>query len=86
LSRCLGAEGRRRDDVGSGLGRLNVFPGDDVGARNNLARWLNSREPLDYAGVQAAVRGWQPFAGLVYFHLLLANLAERGVLSESSGV
>jgi len=69
-----------------GLGRLNVFPGDDVGARNNLARWLNSREPLDYAGVQAAVRGWQPFAGLVYFHLLLANLAERGVLSESSGV
>ena len=69
-----------------GLGRLHVFPGDDVGARNNLARWLNPREPLDYAGVQAAVREWQPFAGLVYFHLLLANLAERGVLSESSGV
>ena len=40
------------------------------------------REPLDYAGVQAAVRGWQPFAGLVYFHLLLANLAEHGTLPE----
>jgi len=39
---------------------------------------------LDYAGVQAAVREWQPFAGLVYFHLLLANLAEHGILSESS--
>jgi DNA-3-methyladenine glycosylase II len=69
-----------------GLGRLNVFPGDDVGARNNLARRLNCREPLDYAGVQAAVHTWQPFAGLVYFHLLLANLAEHGVLSEGSGI
>jgi DNA-3-methyladenine glycosylase II len=69
-----------------GLGRLHVFPGDDVGARNNLARWLDRREPLDYAGVQAAVREWQPFAGLVYFHLLLANLAEHGTLTESSSV
>ena len=24
-----------------GLGRLHVFPGDDVGARNNLAHWLD---------------------------------------------
>jgi DNA-3-methyladenine glycosylase II len=65
-----------------GLGRLHVFPGDDVGARTNLARWLDRRGPLDYAGVQAAVRPWHPFAGLVYFHLLLANLAEHGMLSE----
>jgi DNA-3-methyladenine glycosylase II len=65
-----------------GLGRLHVFPGDDVGARNNLARWLDLRDPLDYAGVQAAVRRWQPFAGLVYFHLLLAGLAERGALAD----
>ena len=65
-----------------GLGRLHVFPGDDVGARNNLARWLDRRGPLDYAGVQAAVRPWHPFAGLVYFHLLLANLAEHGMLTE----
>jgi DNA-3-methyladenine glycosylase II len=67
-----------------GLGRLHVFPGDDVGARNNLARWLDRREPLDYAGVQAAVHHWQPYAGLVYFHLLLANLAEHGTLTEGS--
>lgn len=65
-----------------GLGRLNVFPGDDVGARNNLAHRLQRTGPLDYASVQAAVRPWQPFAGLVYFHLLLANLADRGVLTE----
>jgi DNA-3-methyladenine glycosylase II len=69
-----------------GLGRLRIFPGDDVGARNNLARWLDRRGPLDYAGVQAAVRRWQPFAGFVYFHLLLASLAEHGDLTEGSSV
>jgi DNA-3-methyladenine glycosylase II len=69
-----------------GLGRLHVFPGDDVGARNNLVRWLGLRGPLDYAGVQSAVHRWQPFAGLVYFHLLLANLAEHGILPQSSSV
>jgi DNA-3-methyladenine glycosylase II len=67
-----------------GLGRLNVFPGDDVGARNNLARWLDHRAPFDYAGVQAAVHHLQPYAGLAYFHLLLANLAEHGTLTGSS--
>jgi DNA-3-methyladenine glycosylase II len=69
-----------------GLGRLHVFPGDDVGARNNLARWLDCRGPLDYARVQAVARPWQPFAGLVYFHLLLANLAEQGTLTGGSNL
>lgn len=63
-----------------GLGRLHVFPGDDVGARKNLARWLGLTEPLDYAGVQRAVASWHPYAGLVYFHLLLDRLAARGDL------
>jgi len=63
-----------------GLGRLHVFPGDDVGARKNLARWLGLVEPLDYAGVQRAVAGWRPYAGLIYFHLLLDRLAARGHL------
>jgi hypothetical protein len=38
--------------------------------------------PLDYEGVRAAVRHWQPYAGLVYFHLLLANLEDRGVFAD----
>ena len=54
-----------------GLGRLHVFPGDDVGAQKRLARWLGRSRPLDYAGVHRAVERWQPYAGLVYFHLLL---------------
>jgi DNA-3-methyladenine glycosylase II len=48
-----------------GLGRLHVFPGDDVGARKNVARRLGRAEPLDYAGPQRAVAGWRPYAGLV---------------------
>jgi DNA-3-methyladenine glycosylase II len=63
-----------------GLGRLHVFPGDDVGARKNLARWLGLAEPLDYAGVERAVADWRPYAGLIYFHLLLDRLAARSDL------
>jgi DNA-3-methyladenine glycosylase II len=57
-----------------GLGRLHVFPGDDVGARNNLQRWLGLLESLDYDGVQRALAPWAPFQGLVYLHLLLRSL------------
>jgi DNA-3-methyladenine glycosylase II len=57
-----------------GLGRLHVFPGDDVGARNNLQRWLGLLEPLDYEGVQRTLAKWAPFQGLVYLHLLLRGL------------
>jgi DNA-3-methyladenine glycosylase II len=67
-----------------GFGRLHVFPGDDVGARNNLARWLGLPGPLDYAGVGRAVAGWRPYAGLVYFHLLLERLAARGDLRSAT--
>lgn len=63
-----------------GLGRLNVFPGDDVGARNRLASRLGRSTPLDYPGVSAIVEAWQPYAGLVYFHLLLDGLQESGAL------
>ncbi len=66
-----------------GLGRLHVFPGDDVGARNKLARWLAAPEPLDYAGVRRVVDRWQPYAGLVYFPLLLDSLAAAGWLTEA---
>lgn len=65
-----------------GLGRLHVFPGDDVGAQKSLARWLGRSAPLDYGGVRKAVAPWQPYAGLVYFHLLLDGLSNAGVLES----
>ena len=64
-----------------GLGRLHVFPGDDVGARNNLQRWLNLSAPLKYEGVRQALARWQAYAGLIYFHLLLDRLAQTGAIT-----
>lgn len=64
-----------------GLGRLTVFPGDDVGARTNLARWMKLRTPLDYERVRHLARRWQPYAGFLYFHLLLQGLLEAGHLA-----
>ncbi len=63
-----------------GMGRTHLFPGDDVGARGNLQHWLGLEETFDYAGVRRAVDRWQPYAGLVYFHLLLKRLDESGYL------
>lgn len=67
-----------------GAGRLHVFPGDDVGARKRLTQWLGRSRPMDYAGVLRAVEPWQPYAGLVYFHLLLDGLLQAGVLEKPS--
>jgi DNA-3-methyladenine glycosylase II len=64
-----------------GLGRLDVFPGDDVGAQNHLATWLHRPERMDYASVRRALQRWQPYSGLIYFHLLLESLAGVGKLA-----
>ena len=63
-----------------GLKRLDVFPGDDVGARNRLAKWQHRKEPLDYAAVARLTHRWQSYAGMVYFHMLLEGLSEAGKL------
>jgi DNA-3-methyladenine glycosylase II len=63
-----------------GLGRLEVFPGDDVGARNNLQRRLGLSAPLDYDEVCRVTSRWAPYSGLVYFHFLLAGIDEAGWL------
>ena len=65
-----------------GLGRLNVFPGDDVGAQKSLARWLGRPAALDYDGIGLSVGKWQPYAGLLYFHLLLDGLSRAGDVIE----
>lgn len=63
-----------------GLGRLHIFPSDDVGARNGLQRWLRLRKSPDYHGVQRVLAKWRPYAGFIYFHLLLNGLDEAGNL------
>jgi DNA-3-methyladenine glycosylase II len=64
-----------------GLGRTNIFPGDDVGGRNNLARWLHVTKPLDYDAVRRKLSRWRRFGGLIYFHLLLDRLAEAACVT-----
>lgn len=67
-----------------GLGRTHIFPGDDVGARNNLQRWLRLAERLDYQAVRRVLSCWEDYAGLIYFHLLLDRLADAGEVSCTS--
>lgn len=63
-----------------GLGRTEVFPADDVGARNKLQRFFDLSQPPDRAHILRLLDPWAPFAGMIYFHLLLDGLAERGAL------
>jgi DNA-3-methyladenine glycosylase II len=63
------------------LGRLHIFPGDDIGAHNKLRRLFQIDRPLDYDTVRQLVARWQPYAGLVYFHLLVDSLAAAGLVT-----
>lgn len=64
-----------------GFGRVHIFPGDDVGGRNALARRMGLRRELDYEGVRHALARWSRFGGLIYFHLLLDSLLDKGVIA-----
>jgi DNA-3-methyladenine glycosylase II len=63
-----------------GLGRLSVFPGDDVGAQNNLQWFLSLKERPDYETIQRIMRRWKPYGGFVYFHFLIWKLWDKGFL------
>ncbi len=64
-----------------GFGRVHIFPGDDVGGRNALARRMGLRRELDYEGVRRALARWSRFGGLIYFHLLVDSLLDKGVIA-----
>ncbi|MGD0887252.1 MAG: hypothetical protein ABSA46_20605 [Thermodesulfovibrionales bacterium] len=63
-----------------GLGRINMFPGDDVGAQSSLQNFLGLDERPDYEQIKRITSRWQPYAGFVYFHFLLDKLATKGYL------
>ena len=63
-----------------GLGRLDTFPGDDVGAQNNLQRLFHLVDKPNYEQIRDLTSPWHPYEGLVYFHLLLEKLQTKGVL------
>ena len=41
---------------------MHSFPGDDVGGRNHLQRWLGMTDKLDYGRVEQALAAWKPHA------------------------
>lgn len=60
-----------------GFQRLDIFPGDDVGARNNLQRLFHLAAKPDYEEINKLTSPGHPFEGLVYFHLLLEKLRRK---------
>ena len=67
-----------------GLGRINIFPGDDVGGRNKLFEWLGVDGEPTYDGVRRMLERWHPYAGLIYLHLIVNGLAEAGHFVQSA--
>jgi DNA-3-methyladenine glycosylase II len=60
-----------------GYGRINIFPGDDVGGRKKLFEWLGSSAPT-YDGVGKMLERWRPYGGLIYLHLIVNSVADTG--------
>jgi DNA-3-methyladenine glycosylase II len=63
-----------------GLGRLDTFPGDDVGAQNNVQRLFHLADRPTYDSIRQLTTSWHPYEGVVYFHLLLDKLRANGAM------
>lgn len=64
-----------------GMGRWHIFPEGDQGARNGLKRWLHLHGAFDTKREQRVLAAWEPFGGLIYFHMLMKGLDEAGHLA-----
>ncbi|MCL5103006.1 MAG: DNA-3-methyladenine glycosylase 2 family protein [Armatimonadetes bacterium] len=62
-----------------GMGRLDVYPADDVGSQIKLQQWLNLNERPNYDGIHQLIDRWTPYRGLIYFHLLLDSQDRQGL-------
>lgn len=63
-----------------GLGRIDTFPGDDVGAQKNLMLLFGLSNKPVYDEIKQLTKQWNPYAGFVYFHLLLDKLQKKNLL------
>lgn len=63
-----------------GLGRIDTFPGDDVGAQKNLMLLMKLQKKPNYDEIRQLTKQWNPYAGFVYFHLLLDKLQKKNLL------
>jgi DNA-3-methyladenine glycosylase II len=66
-----------------GLGRLDVFPADDVGSQNKMQSWLRRKQRPNYEQMYRIVAPWRPYRGVLYFYLLLNQQARQGLLKPT---
>jgi len=62
-----------------GLGRLHIYPGDDIGFQNGLKKWLGLNK-LDKPKITALMNNWHGFGGMIYFHMLLRRLTIENLI------
>ncbi len=67
-----------------GFGRINIFPGDDVGGRNRLFEWLGASDPPTYDRVATMLERWHPYGGLIYLHLIVNAVAGAGQVAAGN--
>lgn len=63
-----------------GLGRTDCIPGDDVAVQKNVKNLLKLRKHPEYDRIKKIETQWHPYAGLMYFHLLLEKLSQKDKL------
>lgn len=63
-----------------GLGRIHLFPQDDIGAQRNFKQFLHLHGEMNHQKMQKIINMWYPYSGLIYFYLLLKNLDAKGLL------
>jgi DNA-3-methyladenine glycosylase II len=68
-----------------GFGRLDVFPAGDSGARRSMAGLLGVAEGERGVDGAAILTTLGPWRGMLYYHLLLWRLQQRGLLTPAPG-
>lgn len=59
-----------------GLGRTNIFPGDDVAAQKNLKTLFELNEKPGYDEIKKLIAHISPYAGMIYFHMFLNKFTD----------
>lgn len=67
-----------------GFGRIDIFPGDDVGGRNKLFEWFGATGAPTYDSVGKILARWHPYGGLIYLHLIVNSVTGSGSLAAST--
>lgn len=64
-----------------GLGRIDILPGDDIAVTKSLKSILQLDEIPDYNKMKELEVSLYPYGGMIYFHLILNKLEEKGFIT-----